>query len=221
MTKRNIIISLLIVGLALIFWSSTLLQEYFQQAVIFLQNNGYAHPYLSVLLFVGLSALSAMFFSFSSIWFVPVAVVLWSNPYTVVLLLSSWMLGGTISYFIGKYGGYPLVRKFISAKRIDTYEDLITKKLGFGVIFLFRFMLPSEIPGYLLGMARYDFAKYFLVTLLAEAPYAVYSVYAIDSIIHQEQTMFAITAVIWLITAIILAYIYYKKINNVKKIHKT
>lgn len=218
MTKRNIIIFLLILGIALIFWSSTLLQEYFQSAVIFLQNNGYAHPYLSVLLFVGLSALSAMFFSFSSIWFVPVAVVLWSNPYTVVLLLFSWMLGGTISYFIGMYGGYPLVRKFISAKRIETYEDLITKKIGFGVIFLFRFMLPSEIPGYLLGMARYNFAKYFLVTLLAEAPYAVYSVYAIDSIIHKEQSMFVITAVIWLITAIILAYLYYKKILKKDKI---
>lgn len=218
MTKKNIIILLILAVIALIFWSSTFLQEYFQQAVVFLQNNGYSHPYLSILIFVALSALSAMFFSFSSIWFVPVAVVLWDNPVTVVLLLFSWMLGGTISYLIGKYGGYPIVRKLIPAKNITSYEDLITKQLSFWVIFLFRFTLPSEIPGYLLGIARYPFAKYLLVTLLAEAPYAIYSVYAIDSIINKEETIFASTAIIWIISAWILSYLYYKKVRKIEKV---
>lgn len=215
MNKKNLLLLLILVGIAIIFWSSTLLQDYFQSAVTFLQNNGSSHPYLSIGLFVGLSALSAMFFSFSSVWFVPVAVILWDRPLTVFLLLISWMLGGTISYLIGQYGGYPIVKKFISLKQMDDYQDLITKQLGFWTIFLFRFTLPSEIPGYLLGIAKYPFAKYFLVTLLAEAPYAVYSVYAIDSIIHKEQTIFAITAIIWIIAAWILSFFYYRKIKKI------
>ena len=213
-TKKNIIIFVIIVGLVLLFWSSTLLQDYFQEAAVFLQDYGKVHPYLSILIFVGLSALSAMFLSFSSIWLVPVAVVLWNNHFTFLLLLSSWLIGATFSYLIGRYGGYPIVEKFISAKQIAYYENLIIKKLGFGIIFLFRLTLPSEIPGYLLGIAKYPFAKYFLITLLAEVPYAIYTVYAIDSIIDKKPAIFIAAAVIWFIAAWLLAYLYYKKIKN-------
>ncbi|OGF63081.1 hypothetical protein A2926_01295 [Candidatus Giovannonibacteria bacterium RIFCSPLOWO2_01_FULL_44_40] len=198
-TKKNIVIFVIVVGLVLIFWSSTLLQDYFQEAAVFLQNYGGLHPYLSILIFIGLSALSAMLVSFSSIWLVPVAVVLWSNLTTALLLLASWLIGAIVSYLIGRYGGYPVVKKFVSTERISYYEHLIAKRLGFWIIFLFRLTLPSEIPSYILGILRYPFAKYFLITFLAELPYAIYTVYAIDSIIDRKPTIFAITVIIWLI----------------------
>src|SRR3989304_6761420 len=103
MTRRNIIIFIIAIGLVLIFWSSALLQGYFQKASVFLQNYGDLHPFLSILVFIGLSTLSAMLFSFSSIWLVPIAAVLWSNPFTVLLLLASWLIGAVFSYLIGKY----------------------------------------------------------------------------------------------------------------------
>lgn len=214
MTKKNIIIFVLAIGLTLIFWSSVLLQDYFQEAAVFLQNYGQTYPYLSILIFIGLSVLSAMFISFSSIWLVPAAVVLWSNPLTVLFLLSSWLIGAFFSYLIGRYGGYPIIRKFVSAKRVSYYEHLISERLGFWIIFLFRLTLPSEIPGYILGIARYPFAKYFLITFLAELPYAIYTVYAIDSIINKKPGIFAITAAIWFIAVWLFAYLYYKKIKN-------
>ena len=215
-TKKNIIFFVLIIGLVLVFWSSTLLQDYFQETSIFLQDYGTARPYLSIFIFIGLSILSAMFVSFSSIWLVPAAVVLWSNSLTVLFLLSSWLVGATFSYAIGRYGGYPIVQKLISAERVSSYEDIILKRFGFWIIFLFRLASPSEIPGYLLGIARYPFVKYFVVTFLAELPYAIYAVYAIDSIIEKKPTTFAVAAIIWFFTVWLLAYLYYKKIKNKK-----
>lgn len=214
MNRKNIIIFILVASLAAIYWGSLSLQDYFQETVSFLQKNGSAQPFLSAMIFISLSALSAMFLGFSSIWLVPVAVVLWSNSLTVILLLFSWMIGAIISYFIGSYGGYPIVKKFISAEKLASYEHLILERLSFWIIFVFRFTLPSEIPGYILGIAKYPFAKYLLVTLLAEAPYAVYAVYAINSIIDKDKTIFIITAVIWIISGWLLAYLYNKKIKE-------
>lgn len=42
---------------------------------------------------------------------------------------------------------------------------------------LFQLALPSEVPGYLLGLARYDMRKYLAALVLAELPYAVATVY--------------------------------------------
>jgi uncharacterized membrane protein YdjX (TVP38/TMEM64 family) len=214
MNKKRIVIFLLVVGFVFLFWSSSLLQEYFQEGTIFLENYGQIHPLLSVLVFIGLSALSAMLMSFSSIWLVPAAVVLWDNHLTVIMLLISWLIGATASYFIGKYGGYSIVHKLVSEKKISYYQHLITDKLSFWVIFLFRLTLPSEIPGYLLGIARYPFWRYLLITFLAEAPYAIYAVYAIDSVVEKDRTMFAITAFIWFVVVWVLTYLYMKKVKK-------
>ncbi len=214
MTKKNIIIFVLIIGLVLTFWSSTLLQDYFKQASMFLEDYGNRYPGQSVFIFIGLAVISTMLAAFSSIWLVPPAIILWGNSLTIFLLLVGWLIGATFSYTIGRYGGSPLVRKFVSAKQVSYYEHLISERLGIWIIFLFRLTLPSEIPGYVLGIARYPFAKYFLITFLAELPYAIFTIYAIDSIINKKPEAFAIMAAIWLIATWLLTYLYYKKIKN-------
>jgi len=212
MTKKNIIVIILIIGLVFFFWSSVLLQSSLQKAIVFLQNYGNLYPVLSIIIFVGLSALSTMLTFFSSVLLVPVAVVLWANPLTVSFLLFGWLIGAIFSYLIGRCGGYPLVQKFAPIKRVEYYHRLVAERLGFWIIFLFRLTLPSEIPGYLLGIVRYSFAKYLLITFLAEMPYAIYVVYAIDSIIDKKPIIFAIIAVTWLLIAWLLIYLYRKKI---------
>lgn len=214
MNKKKLIIFFLIVGVVLVFWSSTFLQDYFQSATIYLENYGNSHQVLSILVFIGLTALSAMLMSFSSIWLVPVAVLIWSNSLTIFFLILSWLIGATISYLIGRYGGYPIVHKLISNKKILYYEKLIKNKLGFWIIFLFRLTLPSEIPGYVLGIVKYNFPKYLLITFLAELPYAIYSVYAFESIIEKDTNTFIVTAIIWFASVWLLAYLYMKKIKK-------
>ncbi|MBT9164821.1 MAG: hypothetical protein DDT23_00828 [candidate division WS2 bacterium] len=216
MTKKNIIIFIFIVGLVFVFWSSVLLQDYFKQAILFLEDFSSHYPWQSVFIFISLAAISTMLAFFSSIWLVPPAIVLWGNSLTVLFLLLGWLIGAFFSYLIGQYGGYPLVQKLTSSKQILYYERLFSERLGFWVIFLFRFTLPSEIPGYVLGIIRYPFAKYFLITFLAELPYAIYAVYAINAIIEKNPTALAVATAVWIVAALILTYLYRKKVINKK-----
>ncbi len=212
--RKKLLIFFLVILAVVLFWSSSFLQEYLKEASSFLENYGKIYPALSILIFVGLTTLSAMLMSFSSVWLVPVAVLLWSNNFTVVLLLFSWLLGATLSYLIGYFGGYPIVRRFVSEEKISKYQNLVNKKIGFGSILLFRFILPSEIPGYLLGIAKYNFGKYLIVTFFAELPYAIYSVYAFSSIVEQKEEMFILTALFWILAVWFLGYMYFKKFKK-------
>jgi uncharacterized membrane protein YdjX (TVP38/TMEM64 family) len=56
-------------------------------------------------------------------------------------------------------------------------ERRIRADTPFGLILLFQLGLPSEIPGYVLGLARYSFGKYLLALALAELPYTIATVY--------------------------------------------
>jgi uncharacterized membrane protein YdjX (TVP38/TMEM64 family) len=60
---------------------------------------------------------------------------------------------------------------------IERYENLIPRRAPFGFILLLQLALPSEVPGYLLGLMRYDFWRYVVALALAELPYAVVTVY--------------------------------------------
>lgn len=213
MNKRNFILFILAIVLVVAFWGFTFLQDYFEQTAIFLQSYNDIYPSLSILLFISLSALSTMMIFFSTVWLVPMAIALWNAPATALFLLIGWLIGAIFSYFIGRYGGYPIVRKIILPKRLSYYENLMASKLNFWTVFLLRLVLPSEIPGYVLGIIRYPFIKYFSITFLAELPYAIYAVYAIDSIINKNPVVFFISAAIW-ITATWLLVHFYKKTKS-------
>jgi uncharacterized membrane protein YdjX (TVP38/TMEM64 family) len=43
-------------------------------------------------------------------------------------------------------------------------------------VILFQLGLPSEVPGYLLGLARYPVSRYLLALAIAELPWAVLTV---------------------------------------------
>ena len=164
--------------MAVIFWLSSALQDFlynFFKSVEGLISN---HPLLGVLVFIALTALSAMFVFFSTAVLVPVSVFVWGKELTFIILLASWVIGGVVSYFIGKYYGLKIVAHFVPLDRIEYYGKRITAHTGFSRMFLFRLLAPSEIPGYLLGMIRYKFSQYLVITLLAELPFAFGAVYA-------------------------------------------
>ena len=63
------------------------------------------HTYRGVLLFVLLSALSAMIAFFSSVVLVPIGVYAWGATKAFVLLWLGWLLGGAGAYMTGRYLG--------------------------------------------------------------------------------------------------------------------
>jgi uncharacterized membrane protein YdjX (TVP38/TMEM64 family) len=135
------------------------------------------HPFLGALAFTGLAALSAMLAFFSSAIVVPVGVHHWGELATIVLLWLGWLLGGATTYLIGRYLGSGVMLALVKPERVAFYRERISRRASFGLVLLFQTAVPSEIPGYVLGTARYSFPRYFAALALAELPYALGAVF--------------------------------------------
>jgi uncharacterized membrane protein YdjX (TVP38/TMEM64 family) len=203
MTKTYSLVFLFIVLLALWFWGSTALQEFFEEAMVVFQKYGHDNYFLSMGLFVLVSVVSAMFLAFSSIWLIPIAIPIWGNALTVLLLLFGWLLGGILSYFIGRVGVAAVLEYFVSADKLNSYSNLIRGR-SFAEVLLSRLVLPAEIPGYALGTVRYPLGRYVLITMLAEIPYALMAVYSIEAILRREPWIFGGWIMVWLLFVVVL-----------------
>ena len=142
-------------------------------------------PVWGAVLFVFLSAASAMVAFFSTGVIVPVALVTWGAGGTFVLLWLGWILGGVVAYSLSRFLGRRVVTVLISADAL-AYGDRISGQASFGLILLFQLGVPSEIPGYVLGVLRYPFLTYLAALALAELPYAIATVYLGDSFLERR-----------------------------------
>lgn len=136
-----------------------------------------AYPRAGMAAFVGLAALSALLAFFSSAPLVPVGVVTWGGPTTAVLLAAGWTLGGVVGYAAARWLGRAVLDRVLSLEALAPYEQRIGHDTPFGLVFLFQLALPSEIPGLVLGLARYSLAKYVAVLVMVEVPYSVATVW--------------------------------------------
>jgi uncharacterized membrane protein YdjX (TVP38/TMEM64 family) len=148
-----------------------------------------AHKVGGAFLFVLLSALSAMVAFFSTAIVVPVAVGAWGKLMAVVLLWIGWLIGGALSYVIGRYLGRPVLRWFIDEAKLAPYEERLSGAVSFRHILLFQFALPSEIPGYVLGVLEYPFHTYVAALMVAELPFAIGAVYLGESFLRRDLFM--------------------------------
>ena len=128
---------------------------------------------LGVVLFIVGAALSAMLAFVSVAVFLPVAVFTWGEPLSILLLWIGWILGGAFTFLIGRYLGRPVVQWLTAEALLARLERHVGPSTPFSLVLLFQFALPSEIPGYVLGLVRYSFAKYLLALGLVELFYAV------------------------------------------------
>lgn len=145
-----------------------------------------AHPVAGALLFLLLSALSAMLAFFSSAVLVPLAVLSWGVSGTILLLWAGWILGGLAAYTLGRALGRPIIRSLASARWAIELGDRLSARAPFAIIFLLQLALPSEIPGYLFGLARVRLGVYLLALALAEVPFAIGTVLLGESIVERR-----------------------------------
>ena len=184
--KKLIFWTIILIVLSFAFAYLSSVQNLFYFSVELLEKYAQKNEYLSQMMFLGISAVSAMIAFASSVPLVPVAIKLWGGPSTFVLLLTGWTIGHIISYSIGYWSFYSLLGKLSNIKKINSYKAKISGRLNFPLVALFCFAMPAEIPGYTLGLLRYSFWKYFLAIFYAELPFAIISVYAGEAILAQN-----------------------------------
>lgn len=211
MSRKEILLVVIIVILAVGFWYSRQLQAQFQNATAGIEVYISLHPITGIGAFVGLAILSTMISPFSSVPLVPFAVAVWGKVLTFILLLSGWMIGGVFVYLLGRYALGALLGNLIPFEKIEKYRKQIQADAEFLIVVLLRLISPADLPGYVLGSIRYNFGKYLLATLIAETFLGFVTVFASQSFIDRQPVHVAA----WLISASIILglglYLYRKK----------
>lgn len=135
------------------------------------------YPLPGALLFVLLAAVSAMFAFVSIAVLVPVAVYAWGEPLSMLMLWLGWILGGIAAYLVARFLGRPVVQWLMADSALQRLERRIRPDTRLGLIVLLQLGLPSEIPGYLLGLVRYPFGRFLAALAVGELPYTVATVW--------------------------------------------
>jgi len=145
-----------------------------------------AYPVFGKLLFVLLALASAMLAFFSSAILTPIGIYAWGTVETFFLLWIGWLLGGMVSFLVGRYLGRSVVTTLLGESRLSSWETQVGRHTKFFHILLFQAAVPSEIPGYVLGILRYRFTFYLAALAIAELPYALGTVFLGESFLKGE-----------------------------------
>lgn len=211
---RAVILVALVAGLLVLAWSDPVhraVLQVFEAAKLIIQE----HPFLGAVLFVMLSALAAMLAFFSSAVLVPAAVYAWGPVVCAALLWAGWMLGGLTSYALAYRFGAPVMRWLVPGKSIERYQARIREHASFGFILLFQLALPSEIPGLVLGLARFPMEKYLIALALAELPYAAGTTLLGASFVSRRFGLLLSLGAVFALTAFVLGRALRHRLGNV------
>lgn len=152
-------------------------------------------PLLGLAVFVLLATCSAMVAFFSSAVLAPVAIYTWGAPLAAAIFWLGWFLGGITSFCIGRFLGRSAAVALVGEEKISNWERQLSRRSRFIHILLFQAAVPSEIPGYVLGVLRYRFHFYVIALAITEVPYAIATVYLGDSYLKGKSTLFILLGV--------------------------
>lgn len=205
--RRFLVVGMLIIVAGLIAASDTL-HDKTEAIIVWTEGMISQAPLLGMLAFLLLAMLSAMVAFFSSAVLAPVAIYAWGKAGCLALLWCGWFLGGVVSYCIGRFFGRSVVSMIIGEDTIANWESQVSERTRFIHILFFQAVVPSEIPGYVLGMLRYRFLLYLTALGITELPYAVATVYLGESFLRRESMVFILAGLCVIVLAAFLFQIH-------------
>ena len=211
--RHILIVGMLIIVAGFIVASDTLHDK--TEAIIFWAEGLISQaPLLGMIVFVLLAMISAMAAFMSSALLVPVAVYAWGKAGCLALLWLGWFLGGIASFCIGRFFGRSVVSMIMGEEKIASWESQVSKRTRFIHILLFQAVVPSEIPGYVLGILRYRFLFYLAALGITELPYAVATVYLGESFLRGDSTVFIVVGIGVIVLATFLFQIHRRIVED-------
>lgn len=193
--QRHIIVIGSIIIVAGLIAASDTLHDKTEQIIIWTEALISQFPALGMVAFVLLAMVSAMLAFFSSAVFAPVAIFAWGRTVTLVLLWLGWLLGGIASFCVGRYLGRSVASALIGEEKIASWQRQVKGRTRFVHILLFQAAVPSEVPGYVLGILRYRFLLYLLALAITELPYAIATVYLGESFLKGQSVVFILLGI--------------------------
>lgn len=187
--QRHIVIVGVLIIVAGVIAASESLHDEAAALIVWSEGVIALYPYLGMAIFVLLSMLSAMVAFFSSAILVPVAVYSWGKATCLVLLWLGWLLGGIASFCVGRFLGRRFAAMLIGEEKIAGWQTQVSERTRFIHILFFQAIVPSEIPGYVLGILRYRFSYYLAALAITELPYVVGVVFLGEFFLQGESTV--------------------------------
>jgi uncharacterized membrane protein YdjX (TVP38/TMEM64 family) len=172
------------------------------------------YPVLGALVFVLLSALSAILAFFSSALLVPAAIYAWGNVLTFSLLWVGWLLGGMCMYWLGRGMRGTGAEGTAPTGRFSAYLPRVSREVSFPLVLLWQLALPSEIPGYLCGYLRVPFPSYVLALAIGEMPYAIAAVWLGKSVVDRQVGLLVALAVVFATLAYLMLRLLHRRLGN-------
>lgn len=193
--RRALLLALLCAGLAAIAASESVHREALDLLAA-CESVINTYPLLGPLAFILFAAASAMLAFISVAVIVPIGAYTWGAPLAVLYLWSGWLIGGLLSYAVGRAFGRSLLM-WISPRAAVRLEQVVRRDGSFGLALLLQLSLPSELLGYALGAARFRFKAYLAVLALGELPYAVGAVLLGESFVAGHTGMLILAGIVF------------------------
>ena len=206
--NRRLLIGIIVLGILILLIQSDSFFVYLKKILSLSEDAIKQYPIFGKFLFVILSALSAMLAFFSTALLVPIGVNAWGRETCFVLLWLGWFIGGISAYAVGKYAGSSLVEWLVGKERLVNFKNQIAQQARFIHIILFQAVLPSELPGYVLGAIKFRFHYYAYALAIVEFPYAIATVYLGESFIQRDTKSFVIVLLLSVFLSIAVYYLY-------------
>ncbi len=183
--RHIVIVGIVVIALGVIAASQSL-HDYADAVIVWCEGLIAMRPYLGMAVFIILSMFSAMVAFFSSAVLVPVAIYAWGHVTAFLLLWTGWLLGGIASFCIGRFLGRKVAAALIGEEKIAAWQSQLSRRSRFAHVLLFQAVVPSEIPGYVLGLLHYRFSLYLLALAVTELPYVTVVVFMGDKFLQGE-----------------------------------
>jgi len=185
------------------FWGAPI--DYLQEIT---KSNAFWGPFA----FISLAFLVVVVAPLTIIPLIPVASVVfgpfWAGLYTII----GWFLGSIVDFIIARKFGKPVLKKFVSLKTVEKYENYIPQKMEFWWVVLLRAIVQVDILSYALGLfSRISLWKFSLATLIGMTPMAFVISYAGEALLEREFKTFVILVIVFAVIFTGLSYFYYKK----------
>ena len=182
-------ILILVVGMVV---ASDSLYARTQEIIVWTEGLIFRAPLLGMLTFILLAMLSAMLAFFSSALLAPIAIYAWGEAVCFALLWVGWCLGGVVPYSVGRFLGRSAVSTIIGEETVNNWQNFVDERMKFVHVLGFQAVVPSEIPGYLLGILHYPFLLYLLALGITEIPYAIAVVYLGEAFLVGRSIVFVL-----------------------------
>ena len=167
----------------------------------------------SVLIFVFLMIISTVFAPLTILPMVPFVGVLLGSFNTAIYSVLGWVVGSMIAFWIARYAGRPVLKKFVPEKDIEKYQKYVPKNIGFWWVVLLRMTIPVDVLSYLIGfLTEMGAKKYFLATLIGIIPFSFIFAYGYNIALFEDKIIsFSVVGFI----VLILSFSFYLRKRNI------